>query len=193
MASGCRCGGYWLSYLVTSPMLSDKQETLRCDAQPRKNTLFSKKNLQNALRFNFTLVLNSNHIRTYALLYHHHFPANNTHSIFSNSFTLYEAGRGAETQSVTVNATGCGFDPHSRTWNIYLNVYFHFFALMSRQSAALSPATQHAMPGGKWWTECLNTRFPQPTPLCAGYSVKLILPISNAIPKRRYITMYLKN
>ena len=44
--------------------------------------------------------------------------------------------------------------------------YFHFFALVSRQSAALSSATQHTMPpelGGKWGTECLNTRFPLPT------------------------------
>ena len=43
--------------------------------------------------------------------------------------------------------------------------------------AALSSATQHAMPpefGRKWRTECLNTRFPLPTLLCAGYSVKLI-------------------
>ena len=45
-------------------------------------------------------------------------------------------------------------------------------------SAALSSATQHAIPpefGRKWGTECLNTRFPLPTLLCAGYSVKLIL------------------
>ena len=37
---------------------------------------------------------------------------------------------------------------------------------LSRASAALSSATQHAMPpeiGGKWATECLNTRFPLPT------------------------------
>ena len=42
---------------------------------------------------------------------------------------------------------------------------------------ALSSATQHAMHpefGRKWGTECLNTRFPLPTLLCAGYSVKLI-------------------
>ena len=48
---------------------------------------------------------------------------------------------------------------------------------MSRLSAALSSATQHAMPpefGRKWGTECLNTSFPLPTLLCAGYSVKLI-------------------
>ena len=49
---------------------------------------------------------------------------------------------------------------------------------MSRQSAALSPATQHTMPpelGGKWGTKCLNTRFSLPTLLYAGYSVKLNL------------------
>ena len=27
---------------------------------------------------------------------------------------------------------------------------------------------------GKWGTECLSTKFPLPTLLCAGYSVKLI-------------------
>ena len=27
-------------------------------------------------------------------------------------------------QGHTVNATGCGFDPHSKKWNIYLNLYF---------------------------------------------------------------------
>ena len=93
---------------------------------------------------------------------------------------MYEAGRAAEAQSVTVKSTGCGFDPHSRRYrerNIYLNLYFHFFALVSRLSAALSSATQHAMPpefGRKWGTECLNTRSPLPTLLFAGYSVKLI-------------------
>ena len=43
--------------------------------------------------------------------------------------------------------------------------------------APLIYLTQHAMPlelGGKWGTECLNTWFPLPTLLCAGYSVKLI-------------------
>ena len=59
----------------------------------------------------------------------------------------------------------------------YLNLYFQFFALVSMQSAALSSATQHAMPpdfGEKWGMEYLTTRFPLPTLLCAGYSVKLI-------------------
>ena len=94
-----------------------------------------------------------------------------------STFYTKEASRGAAAQSVTVKPTGCGFDPHSRTWNIYLNVYFHFIALVSRTSAALSSATQHTMPsefGRKWGTECLNTEFLLPTLQCAGYSVKLI-------------------
>ena len=40
-----------------------------------------------------------------------------------------------------------------------------------------SSAIQHAIPpefGWKWGTECLNTRFPLPILLCAGYGVKLI-------------------
>ena len=94
---------------------------------------------------------------------------------------IKEARRGVDAQSVVVKSTGCGFDPHSRKWNIYLNLYFHFFALsLSRQSAAMSSATQHTMPpkfGGKWGTACLNTGFPLPTLLCAGYSVKLIYEI----------------
>ena len=60
---------------------------------------------------------------------------------------------------------------------LYLNLNFHFFTLMLRPSAALSSATQHAKAldfGGKWETECLNTRISLPTMLCAGYSGKLI-------------------
>ena len=74
---------------------------------------------------------------------------------------------------VTVSATSCRLDPYSRLLNIYLIFYFHFFALMWRQSAALSSVTQHAMRSefsGKWGTECLNTRFPLPTLLSGGYS-----------------------
>ena len=52
--------------------------------------------------------------------------------------------------SVTIKSTGCGFDFHSRKRNIYLRLYFNFFT------------TEHTMPpelGGKWRTECLNTRI----------------------------------
>ena len=55
--------------------------------------------------------------------------------------------------------------------------YFIFPFLWCPGQAALSSATQHAMTrefGRKWGTECLNTRFPLFTLLCAGYSVKLI-------------------
>ena len=78
---------------------------------------------------------------------------------------VFEASSGAAAR-VTVKSTGCGFDAHSKRWNIYLHLYFHFFTLVSRLSAALSSATQHAMPpefGRMWGTECLNTRFPLPT------------------------------
>ena len=76
-------------------------------------------------------------------------------------------------QSVTVKSTGCGFREEIK----YLFTFiFHFFALVSRTSAALSSATQHAMYsefGRKWGTECLNIRFPLPALQSAGYSVKL--------------------
>ena len=72
---------------------------------------------------------------------------------------ISSADRGAGGQSVTVKAAGN-------------------FTLVSSQSAALSSVTQHAMPSEfsvKGETKCLNSRFPLPTALCAGYSVKLIL------------------
>ena len=45
----------------------------------------------------------------------------------------------------------------------------HFFGLEDIVRNWL-PSTQHAVSeiGGKWGTECLNTRFPLPTLLCAG-------------------------
>ena len=70
-----------------------------------------------------------------------------------------EASRGAAARSVVVQPTGCGFDPHSRRRNIYLNLYFHFFALVSKLSAGLSSTTQHAMPpefGRQWGTGVLT-------------------------------------
>ena len=64
---------------------------------------------------------------------------------------------------MNVNAT---VDPHSRKINIYLNVYF-LFALVSRQSAELTFATQHAMTpelSGKCRIECLNISARQREP-----------------------------
>ena len=69
-------------------------------------------------------------------------------------------------QSWRRGVTNWGFDPHSRLKNIYINLYFQFFALVPRQSAALNSATQPAVPlefGGKCRTECVNIRFPLPT------------------------------
>ena len=74
------------------------------------------------------------------------FPLSLFMGYFKDWIREYEANRGAVARSVTVKSTGCGFDPHSRRWSIYLNVYFHFFALVTRLSAALSSATHHAMP-----------------------------------------------
>ena len=48
-------------------------------------------------------------------------------------YLAMETSRGTEAQSVSVESTGCEFDPHSRKWNIYLHLHFHFFALVSRQ------------------------------------------------------------
>ena len=73
-----------------------------------------------------------------------------------------EASRSAGAQSVTVNATGCRFNPHSKKRNIYFNLYFHFFALVSRQCASLSSKFEPSEFGGKWGTVCLNNRFPLP-------------------------------
>ena len=58
---------------------------------------------------------------------------------------MNEANRGAGAQSVTVKATGCGFDPCSRKLNLYLNLFIFSFFMVSRQSAALSSVTQHVM------------------------------------------------
>ena len=56
---------------------------------------------------------------------------------FSN-LNIFEASRGVAAQNVTVKPTGCGFD-FSR--DEIFTLYFDFFALVSRQSAALNSAT----------------------------------------------------
>ena len=42
------------------------------------------------------------------------FNINYAFNLYSKSFILLEASRGAVAQSVTIKPTGCGFDPHSR-------------------------------------------------------------------------------
>ena len=78
-------------------------------------------------------------------------------------------------QSVPVSRLVVGSIP-TRGDEIFIYIYIFISPLWCQESAALTSANQNAMPpqiGGKWGTECLNTRFPLPTLLFAGYSVKL--------------------
>ena len=85
-------------------------------------------------------------------------------SILSIYLSIYysriEASRGAGAQSVTVKSTG--FDPHTRKGNIFFHLYFHF-CVKAKRGVEFRHSTR----------KCLNTRFPLPTLLCAGNSVKL--------------------
>ena len=73
-----------------------------------------------------------------------------------------------------INGSGCDEVVNSNSVIFkyaYINLYFYFFALVSRLSTALSSATQHAMPpkfGRKWGTECVNTRVPSAYPAVCG-------------------------
>ena len=57
------------------------------------------------------------------------------------------------------------------------NLIYLFFFYLYLGGVEFCHSTRNASKkfGRKWGTECLNTRFPLPTLLCAGYSVKLIL------------------
>lgn len=59
------------------------------------------------------------------------------------------ASRDAAIQSVAVNATGCGFDPHSRRCNIYLHLNFHFFVLVLRQKRVGESRLQNSTESGE--------------------------------------------
>ena len=87
-----------------------------------------------------------------------------------------EATRGTGEQSVPVNRLIVDSIPTGED-EIFIYIYIFISSLCCRgESVALS----HAMPleiGGKCGTECLNTRFPLPTLLRAGYSVKLIIQV----------------
>ena len=65
-------------------------------------------------------------------------------------------------QSVPVNRLVLG-SISTREDEIFIYIYIFISSLWCRgENAALSSATQHAMSpeiGGKWGTECLNTRF----------------------------------
>ena len=74
---------------------------------------------------------------------------------------------------VTVKPTGYGFDSQWRRENIYLNLFFTGFE--AKRGGEFCHSTHNASRiGRKWGTVCLNTRFPLPTLLCAGYSMKVI-------------------
>ena len=56
------------------------------------------------------------------------------------TYFYMEASRGAAAQSVTVKPTGCGFDPHSRGWNIYLN----FIGVDAKRGVEFCHSTRNA-------------------------------------------------
>ena len=103
------------------------------------------------------------------------------HDVSTSLATLHEAMLNAINSSAIMKVYNYPLEANYNddvSFYFYFHIYFHFLALVSRTSAALSSATQHAMPpefGRKWGTECLNTRFPLPTLRCAGYSVCRIL------------------
>ena len=64
-------------------------------------------------------------------------------------------------QFVTVSSTGCGFNPHSRKLNVYLNFYFYFCCGVEAKSGvqfrdSICNAFKIHSENG---TECLNTSF----------------------------------
>ena len=85
---------------------------------------------------------------------------------------LVEASRSVVYQSVT--STGCEFGPHSSKINIYLHLYFHFLRPGVEAKRSVEFRQRKTSRNRRKGTECLNTRFPLPTLLCAGYIVKLI-------------------
>ena len=90
---------------------------------------------------------------------------------------IREASLGAGAQSVTTKSTVWVRSPLEEMKYLFTFIFSFLRSGVEAKSAALSSAPQHAMLpelGGKWVTECLNTRFPPPTLLCARYSVKLI-------------------
>ena len=117
-------------------------------------------------------------LKFYKLIFVVHFIQNEWLCYILCWLTIVQSNRGAGAQS------DCKIDwfwvrsPVAEMKYVkYINLYVHFFTLVSRQSAALSSATQYTLPqerkreadqeyGGKWGTECLNTRFPLPTCCC---------------------------
>ena len=60
---------------------------------------------------------------------------------------MYETSHGVGAESETVNATGWGFDPHIRIWNIYLTYNFIIFLRSDvevNQGIVFRPSKQYA-------------------------------------------------
>ena len=132
-------------------------------------TQYSGKGTQNRPVYNQTLV-NLRHYATTAFL-----------SFYLLNKILIscclEASRGAGAQSVTVKSTGSGVRSPLEEVKYLFKFIFPFLRSSVEQSAALNSSIQLKIPPElvrKSGTECLNTRLPLPTLLCAGYSVKLI-------------------
>ena len=94
-----------------------------------------------------------------------------------------------EHKCVTVNATGCGLNPHSRKWNIYWNFYFISSLWCRRWDPSFNTQCLNSAENRE---RSLTTKFPLPTLQCAGYSVKLLLLNINIINKLTQHTLYLK-
>ena len=120
-------------------------------------------------------------------------------SFFFNSFTLYpkhsRVGRGNLMLRHSVwgrlcrrgTKCGCKIDwlwarSPLELWNIYLHLYFRFFALV--EVKALSSATQHAMPpelGGKRGMECLYLHNCVWIVMIKGHTSLFFIEINNVI------------
>ena len=77
---------------------------------------------------------------------------------------------------------------------IFTSIYISISSLWCRGKArrcVLPLNTQRLQFSRKWGTECLNTGFPLPTLLYAGYSVKLIIIFTHFIsPKSYYLVSH---
>ena len=72
---------------------------------------------------------------------------------------------------MTVSATSCGFECGLEEVKYLFKFIFSLLCSGVEQGAVLSSTTEQAMSpefGGKWETECLNTKSPLPSLLCAG-------------------------
>ena len=95
-------------------------------------------------------------------------------------FNIIEASRGAGAHSVTVKSSGCGFGPHCRSiaeMKYLFTLMFSFLrsGVEAKSGVEFRHSTRNASRSRRKVGNGVSyTRFPLPTLLCAGYSVKLI-------------------